>query len=76
MKRLLLITGTLMLICFSGLAAGNINCVGTVVDDQEEPIIGATVSIPGTSIGVSTDIDGRFNISAPDGSDIQIVYIG
>lgn len=76
MKRLLLITGALMLICLNALAAGNINCVGTVVDDQEEPIIGATVSIPGTSIGVSTDIDGRFSISAPEGSEIQIVYIG
>ena len=76
MKRLLLITGALMLVCLSSLAAGNINCVGTVVDDQEEPIIGATVSVPGTSIGVSTDIDGRFSISAPEGSDIQVVYIG
>ncbi|MDE6082153.1 MAG: carboxypeptidase-like regulatory domain-containing protein, partial [Muribaculaceae bacterium] len=66
MKRLLLITGALMLVCLSSLAAGNINCVGTVVDDQEEPIIGATVSVPGTSIGVSTDIDGRFSISAPE----------
>ena len=39
------------------------NCRGIVVDDQNEPIIGASVVQKGTSHGSVTDIDGKFTIS-------------
>ncbi|WP_317196976.1 carboxypeptidase-like regulatory domain-containing protein [Phocaeicola vulgatus] len=34
--------------------------------EDKEPLIGATVKIPGTSIGVVTDIDGNFSLEVPD----------
>lgn len=49
---------------------------GTVVDSNNEPIIGATVSLVGTNTGVVTDIDGNFQLKAPKGSRIRISYIG
>lgn len=36
---------------------------GVVTDDNKEPIVGASVLIQGTTIGVLTDIDGKFTIS-------------
>lgn len=66
MKRLLLLAGAIWLMCAAAIAA-DIKCSGVVVDDQGEPIIGATVSVPGTNIATATDIDGRFALNVPDG---------
>lgn len=35
---------------------------GIVVDEQGEPLPGATIIVKGTSIGVTTDFDGKFSI--------------
>ena len=35
---------------------------GTVLDDKGEPLVGANVYWAGTTIGVATDIDGRFQL--------------
>ncbi len=75
MKRLLLLAGMIWLMCAAAVAA-DIKCSGVVVDDQGEPIIGATVSVPGTNIAAATDIDGRFALNVPDGKKIHISYIG
>lgn len=37
---------------------------GVVNDEMGEPIIGANVSIKGTSIGSITDVNGNFNFEA------------
>lgn len=45
--------------------------------EDGEPIIGATVQIVGSNIGVLTDANGRFQLSrVPDDSFIRISYIG
>jgi len=49
---------------------------GTVKDANGEPIIGANIMVKGQSIGTITDLDGRFVIDAPEGSILQITYIG
>ena len=49
---------------------------GTVVDDQNEPVIGASVVQKGTSVGTVTDFDGNFSLSADEGSTLVISYIG
>lgn len=38
---------------------------GTVVDKDGQPVIGATVMVPGTTIGAITDANGRYNLSIP-----------
>lgn len=49
---------------------------GKVVDTNGEPIIGANVSIKGTTTGTITDPDGNFSLAAPAGTVLQISYIG
>ncbi len=45
---------------------GQKNITGLVLDNKNEPLIGATVLIKGTNQGTVTDIQGRYNITAPD----------
>lgn len=52
------------------------NCYGSVIDEQGEPLIGAMVTVPGTRIGVSTDLDGTFSLKAPSGKTLKITYVG
>ncbi len=78
MKRLILLG---MAICMSwmlALAAPDkmVNCYGRVIDEQGEPLIGALVTVPGTNIGVSTDLDGTFSLKAPSAKMLKITYVG
>lgn len=76
-KRLILLAGAFWLACAAAMAApDDIKCSGVILGDDGEPIIGATVSVPGTKIVAVTDIDGRFVINAPAGKDIHVNYIG
>lgn len=49
---------------------------GTVKDQNGEPVIGANVSVKGTTVGTITDIDGNFMLEAPADVVIQVSYIG
>jgi len=51
---------------------------GTVVDSKsQETIIGASVVVEGTTIGTTTDFDGNFSLSAPNGNvKLKISYVG
>lgn len=49
---------------------------GTVSDVTGLPIIGANVIIKGTATGLITDLDGNFSLEVPQGSVLQISYIG
>lgn len=52
------------------------NVSGTVVDENGEPVIGATITEVGTTRVTATDINGRFNLRAAGKGKIQIDYIG
>ena len=49
---------------------------GQVVDQDGEPLIGATVRVKGVQSGVVTDIDGNFEISAAGNATLVISYVG
>ena len=49
---------------------------GTVTDSTNEPLIGASVVIQGTSNGTITDINGKFSLSVHPNAVISISYIG
>lgn len=50
---------------------------GIVVSEVDnEPLIGVNVVQKGTTNGVVTDLDGKFTLTVPDGSVLQISYIG
>jgi TonB-linked SusC/RagA family outer membrane protein len=50
---------------------------GTVTDENEEPLIGVRVFVPGTSVGITTNADGKFRLEVPsDKSTVRISYLG
>lgn len=57
-------------------SATPVKITGTIVDDNNEPIIGANVSIKGTTTGTITDMDGKFSLEASKGMTLLISYIG
>lgn len=65
----------LMLAALPSLAQVQVS--GLVLDQDREPVIGATVKVKGTSTGTATDIDGRFTLQAPSAnSTLSISYVG
>ena len=50
---------------------------GVVLDEQGVPAIGVNVLVKGTTVGVATDIDGKYKIEIPQGNQtIVFSYIG
>lgn len=49
---------------------------GTVTDIAGEPLIGVTVTVPGTATGVSTDIDGKYTIRVDSKGKLRFSYVG
>ena len=73
-KRLLMLLVGFFLCMGAAFAQSQIS--GTVVEEDGEPCIGATVMINGTKQGTKTDINGRFTITVPQGKKLHISYIG
>ncbi len=49
---------------------------GTVQDQNGESLIGASVKVKGTTVGVSTDVNGNFTINAEPNSILVVSYTG
>ena len=54
----IILSFVLLLVPFMGYA----HAWGTVLDDKGEPLVGANVYWAGTTVGVATDLDGRFKL--------------
>ena len=68
---------TLLLSASLAVLSANADIVtGTVTDKEGEPLIGASVRVPGTNIGAATDLDGKFSLDVPAGKKILITYVG
>jgi TonB-linked SusC/RagA family outer membrane protein len=87
-KRCLVIVGSLaflgMLTPIAGFAASaavvaqqaKVKINGTVLDQTKNAVIGASVAIKGTTTGTVTDIEGKFRLEVPAGSNLTISAIG
>ncbi len=49
---------------------------GTVYDDQNVPLPGASVQVKGTTTGTITDFDGNYSINANQGDILVFSYVG
>jgi iron complex outermembrane receptor protein len=55
----------------------SIKVTGSVVDEQQEAMIGVTVMAKGLKTGTITDFDGNFSLSVPSGTkELQISFVG
>ena len=66
----------LMLVPADIFAQNSISVSGIVMDDTNEPVIGAAVMVKGTTTGVITDIDGHYTISVPANGILSFSYVG
>ena len=46
---------------------------GTVIDAYGVPVIGVGVLVKGTTVGASTDLDGKFSFELPDGAETGVL---
>lgn len=81
LRQLLLLPVILLMTTVTRAQVNTQTVRGTVVDsDTHEPLIGATVMVPGSDplIGASTDLDGRFTLNnVPAGRiDLQVRMVG
>lgn len=49
---------------------------GQVVDQNGEPLIGATIRLKGAQSGVVTDFEGNFELNAPANGTLTVSYVG
>lgn len=54
----------------------NLKVSGVVTDEAGEPLIDVSVLVKGTTLGNITDLNGRFSLDVPEGSILEISYIG
>ena len=75
-KRLTMFFAALFLMIGTALAQTKVN--GTVISqDDNEPVIGASVLVVGTQVGTVTDANGQFSLTVPAGkSTLRITYVG
>ena len=88
MKRQLALLGALFLTCGSitvahanpvpQVVASNATSIvkGSVVDENGEPIIGASIQEVGTTRGTTTNVKGEFSLKAGVGAKLQVSYVG
>lgn len=76
-KNIVIILGCLFAVLSANGYAQGINVTGTVLDELNEGLPGASVSIKGSGQGTVTDLDGHFSIKVPDTKSILVVsFIG
>lgn len=52
-------------------------CTGEVLDEYGDPVLGANITVLGTSIATATNIDGKFSLpNVQKGATIRVTYIG
>lgn len=56
--------------------SAQITVVGTVVDDMEEPVLGASILEKGTTNGIVTDLDGNFTLKVQKDAVLVVSYVG
>lgn len=49
---------------------------GIITDEKGEPIIGVNIAVVGTTIGIISDMDGKYELEVPEGAEVKVSYIG
>jgi TonB-linked SusC/RagA family outer membrane protein len=78
MKRLCVFLVSVVFVGINFLQAQTVQVTGTVTSSEDGlPVPGASVLVKGTTIGISTDVDGRYSIGVPsNASTLVFRFIG
>lgn len=74
-KVVLSVFAALALGCSLASAQGQ-RITGTVTDESGQPVIGAAVTVEGSSRGTSTNVDGSYEIVAPSDATLKFSFLG
>lgn len=75
MLRPMLFVAAFVLMLSSAFAQITVN--GTITSEDQQPLIGATVLVKGTTTGAVTDLDGKFTVQVPDQNAVLVIgYTG
>ncbi|MDB5135641.1 MAG: SusC/RagA family TonB-linked outer membrane protein [Mucilaginibacter sp.] len=66
----------ILLGCCLNASAQDVTLKGTVTDAQNQPLPGVNVKVTGSTKGTSTDVEGKFSISAPPNASLVFTYVG
>lgn len=50
--------------------------IGTVMDEQGEPVIGASIRVKNSNTGTISDTEGNFSLAVPDNAELEISFVG
>ena len=76
MIRKIVITLAATIAFAAGAAAQNLTVTGSVTDQEGYPLEGATVLVKGTTRGVTSDSDGRYEIVVPGNAVLEASFLG
>jgi len=76
MKKKVVLLFTCFLISMGLAIAQNKQVSGTVIDQNGEPVIGASISVKGTANGTATDVDGNFQLTVADNAVLTVSSVG
>ncbi len=58
------------------LDADQVSISGQITDENGEPLPGASIIEKGTSNGTTTDVDGNYSLTVPEGATLTISFVG
>lgn len=76
MNKQIVLSFVLCIFSILSYAQQPITVKGTVTDPNDYPLIGAAVSVVGTSAGVITDINGNYSIKVSPNQSLKFSYVG
>jgi TonB-linked SusC/RagA family outer membrane protein len=74
MKKSIFIFFLLFLLPLLGFS--QLKLTGVVKDKENEPLVGASIYVKGTTTGTVTNVDGEFSLEIPEGSVLLVSFIG
>ena len=76
-RRSLLVAATVVVTASSVFAQNTLTVKGVVTDSKNEPLVGATIKVKGTTHGVATDLDGKFTLpGVAKTAVLEVSYVG
>ena len=76
MVKKIVLSMAAILFALTSVFAQNKQVSGTVTGPDGSPVVGATVVVEGTTIGTSTDLQGKYTLAAPANGTLVVSFIG
>jgi len=76
MKKLIYSLSAALILLLLAFGPASRNITGLVTDSRNTPLPGVSVTVKGSTPGVSTDAAGKYSIQVPDGKSLVFTFLG